>query len=158
MPGARVRLSAPDVASRPLVGRVEALDTSRLALALDQRDTVVTVDRASIVKLEVSQGRRSFSQRTRPGGMIGGAFGLIGGLVIASSVVEECTGAFCFDDLERFSWGIGGLAVGMVVGAAVSYAATPGERWQPVDLGDLAVQIRAHPDRRGLALTASVAF
>lgn len=136
--GSRIRVTVHRV-DEPLIGWVDRLQDGDLHLvgAQDHRASAIPVE--SIRSLELSLKRRSSGERWRPGLIVGGLVGAAGGLVLAASNVEDCSGGFCFDGLERLTYVAGGASVGMLAGGALSWSVLPAEEWSdpraPTDLG-----------------------
>ena len=147
-PGARVRVTAPDLGINKYTGVLEgvvgdtlAVDTLRLPLA-------------SVTRFEVHSGRKS---RVGRGALIGAAIGVGSGAVLGAIVESESCGLFGGEPcpVEGAAKGaiiLGGLGalVGTVVGAL-----TKTDRWEAVPLGRIRVTFT--PVRNGrLAILASV--
>ncbi len=146
-PGARVRVTAPDLGinkyngwMRGVVGDTLTVDTLRLPLA-------------SVTRFEVHRGRKSTVGR---GALIGAAVGAGSGAVLGAIAFSEdcimdpdpCPAAGAL--MGAITFGLPGLLVGTIVGAL-----TKTDRWEAVPLGRIRVTFT--PVRNGrLAILASV--
>lgn len=119
--GDRVRVTAPDLGLREVVGTVREFSGGVLVFLPEEGDGVREIPLASIRRLERSAGSRG---RTLRGGLVGTGVGLGAGIL---SGAAQGGG-------ESYLWGgflgglFGGLA-GLVVGALM-----PAEEWVPVAL------------------------
>ncbi len=155
-PGARVRVSAPSIVNKRLVGTVVALKVDTLVVDAKGRRGPLALPLAFVTGLEVSRGRKSNVGKGAGLGFLAGAFG---GAILGLVTYEECTG-FCPVDP-----GAGGTAlilavvlggVGAGLGAVIG-AVIPSERWETVPLDRIRVGLIRH-ERLGLTVSASVAF
>lgn len=122
--GARLRLTAPSVARRPLVGQL--VRQNDVALEIRRADgSSASVPIGSIAKLQVSSGRK---RHTLAGAFGGAALG-VGFTLIALRCKHP---GFCDDDFTNAGlvvFGGGGAALGAVVGTVVRT-----EEWTTVSL------------------------
>lgn len=147
--GHRVRVTAPSVADRHLVGTVERWTGDSLALSA-QDATVLAVPLASITRLEVSRSKRSHTA-------VGAVLGFIGfaglGYVIGSNID-------CGSDCPPAQGGaiaagivsIPGVLIGAVIGSSMKV-----DRWEEVPLERFRVSVTPHGDGR-FACGASITF
>jgi hypothetical protein len=56
--GTRVRVTAPSISQRPLLGRIHGLDRDSVVWRSEPGDSLIAWPLAAVAKLEVSQGRR----------------------------------------------------------------------------------------------------
>lgn len=125
-PGSRMRVTAPDFAPRPLVGRVSAVDTDAVVLKLDGLDEPIEVPRSVVTKWELSRGRHTQVRR-------GAGRGLIIGAAVGASL-----GLWASYEGDAFTSAPQGMLLGAAVfggvfagfGALVGLSKT--ERWEQV--------------------------
>jgi len=121
LPGARVRVTTPDLPRGQLLGAVTRIDADTLVVG----STPVAL--RSLMRLEVSTGRRShWATGLGIGFLAGAGLGAILGAAVGDPYGEICTPTQC----ALAGAGILGL-VGMPVGAVVG-AMIRTERWQEV--------------------------
>jgi hypothetical protein len=144
-PGARVRVLAPTVSSKPLTGTIRSLSEDAVTLSVEGHDERVTLARGSILRVEVGQGRNR-----RKGLLVGG--------VAAAAVGAVVGGIGCRDSSDFDSWQcatiLGGL--GFAAGAGVGAIVGAGERWQALPADSFRVTL--HPTaggRPGLSIHVS---
>jgi len=169
-PGTRVRLAFARDAD-PITpgrargtrraGRVVEVGDRTFTVAFDGHPRPVEVEKASVLRLERSLGRRSRGQsalRAAGIGLLGGA--VIGALVGLASGDDEC----CF---LNFSAGekavLYGTALGTIgtVGGALAGASSPSESWEPgaMVFGSSRVGVHLVPaGRRGAGMAVSLGF
>lgn len=150
----RVRVALPRIAG---TFHVLAATPDSLVLQRDPGSPVHRVAVASIERLDVSRGPRSagagFGRGLLIGGLIGAGVGIATGLASGS----DDPGGFLAMDAEAKALG-GGLVLGVgggLVGGLIG-ALAPGERWQRVEPGRVAVV--APPGGRGVGLRLAGAF
>lgn len=145
IPGTRVRVTAPALAPKPLVGTIKKLSDDAIDLAVKGRDDVISVPRASVIRLEVSRGRNRGK-----GALIGGAalatVGIVWGAV-------GCHGSEFPPWLCATILGVPGLVVGAGVGALVG----SGEHWNELPSDRFRVTLAPTPGR-GVALSMRFTF
>lgn len=136
-PGAKVRVSAPPVVEKRVVGFVVLLDRDTLVLNVEGRAEPLTVPLASVSVLEVHRGRKS---RVGRGALIGLAVGAGGGAIIgALATSDSCL--FDPDPCPAAGAGAGALFFvlpGTVIGAIIG-ALTRTDRWETVPLDQIRV-------------------
>ena len=118
-PGMRLRVTAPDQSSKPIVGTLVSVDSS--ALTLQTPKETVAVRREDISKLELSLRRSS----KKKAALTGAAVGLMLALASAATTGSD----------DWFSPADAALITGIVfipVGAGIGALAGHGERWGPV--------------------------
>jgi hypothetical protein len=157
--GTRIRVTAPSLSGKRLVGTLVGLDETTLRLQREGKEPLV-VPRASILKVEVSR-RRS---RNADGAGIGLLIGLGTAIAIGLATGDDCNAivgdsfearlsrAFCYDRGETaLITGILTVPAGVVLGLV----AAPGERWEASSPDRLRLAIA--PARRG-GVRASLAI
>jgi len=144
VPGIRVRITAPHLSSRPLIGTLTALEGDALSLSLEGRPEPITVPRTAVTKWEVSQGRQSHAGRGALWGLLAGA---AAGVALAAADDADggwyaVAGAFC---------GGAGAGVGALVGSLHKT-----ERWEEVEKKSL--RIGVVPLRDGVGFSVEWSF
>ncbi len=154
-PGARVRVSAPTVAERPLLGTVVALEVDTLIVDARGYAHPLALPLASLAWLEVSRGQKS---RTLKGAGIGFLVGGAAGL--ATAAIACAIAGDCYDDsltglVYAYFGGLGavvGALTGAIIGSTIDV-----DRWVDVPLERLRVSLGPQRDGR-LGLGLSVRF
>jgi hypothetical protein len=144
--GARVRVTAPSLFGKRVVGTLVGLDEMTLRLQREGKEPL-DVPRASIVRVEVSRHRSRKSQ----GAQIGLLAGLGAAIAVGLATGEKCDAivgddfasrldrAFCYDRGEMaLLTGILTVPAGVVLGIL----SAPGEKWET-----------SAPDRLHVAVT-----
>jgi hypothetical protein len=145
LPGARVRVLAPEFAPKPIVGTVESSSGQRIVLRVENRDPPVVVPFAEITRLDLSRGRARGKSA-----LIGAA---IGGALAAGSMMILCQGGGdCDTTAVAAVYGAGGLVLGGGVGAIVG-----AERWEDVPSDRIRVSLAPTPGR-GVSVRFAVSF
>jgi hypothetical protein len=144
-PGARVRVTAPVVGSKPLLGAIATVTEETLDLRVKRQEPVVSVRRADIVRLQVSRGRAR-----RKAALIGGS---IGAAALLGVTYFDCT-QWSADGCDPAASVAASAGIGFAVGAAVGALVAP-ERWQeiPADRSRVALVLA-----RGKRAAVTVAF
>ncbi len=164
--GARVRVVAPRVAERPLIGVLLAVQGVDLILRKEGSADPVVVPRAAITKFEVSRGPKSKAKAALIGGAIGAAAGAILGAAAASptkcnpnDIIEALACEVLNYDLSNSKGQY--IAVGSLAGAGVGALAgtllAHGEKWQIVSTDKIAISLLT-PSARAVAFTVSMRF
>jgi len=143
--GDRIRLKAPGVADRTIIGRLLRADQSALAVTRDD-GSVVDVPRSAIQELEVVRGRRSHA---KTGAAIGAA--AMVGVVLATPCDSSVSPCDAYSAVYAVFFGLLGAAVGAGIGKMIKT-----DRWVKVDPGR--VEVAVAPMRRGVAFGVSVRF
>ncbi len=142
--GERIRVTAPSVFSDRIVGTVVSWGSEQLVLGRPYGGTL-TFPIDSIIKLEISRGKKSYVEE---GALIGLLVGGISGYLGCGRVIKPC-------DKRALAAAI--LAVpGVVLGAIVGAAASP-TIWEEVPASQLRVSFGPQRDGR-LSLGLSVRF
>jgi hypothetical protein len=121
-PGMRVRILAPEVSPRKVIGTVEKVSADSVTLDVPGRSEPVSILREKIERLDVSGGRRSRGVDAAIAGLIGAAISAAGCALSNGSgqghiVTTGEVAAFC-------------AVVGGSLGALIGVAIPPGERWK----------------------------
>ncbi len=154
-PGARVRIKAPTLSKRPIVGTFEGVRDSILLVRGNRATTATEIRLGQIERLDVSQGKKSNAGAGALAGLLSGAaLGAGFGLVACGS------GSGCEDfggtgTIALFTGAIGaggGLLLGVIIGAA-----TQSDRWEEVAPDRLRVGLTLNQGR-GVGLGLSFAW
>jgi hypothetical protein len=121
-PGSRLRVTAPAVARKPIVGTLLEASEREIVLAASSSDRT-PIPRESITRLERSVRP---SRRTR-GALIGFGLGL------AAMFGKAVHDGGCNDGCDMSN--VAAAVVAALPVAALGAAASPGERWENVDMG-----------------------
>jgi hypothetical protein len=161
--GLRVRLTAPSLSGKRLVGTVVGLDETSLTLQREGGKETMQVPRGAITTAETSW-RRS---RKGKGAVIGALVGLGTAVVLGFAIGEN----YCGDtppELRAIMSSLGLVClskgetagvlalVGVPAGALLGLAVAPGEKWHPSSVDRLSIRIT--PARGGAGLTVSLRF
>ncbi len=151
-PGDRVRVTAPTLAPKRLVGTVVEMGADTCLLALEGHAAPVALPLASVTIVEVSRGMKS---NVVKGALIGGA--VSGGIVLGLGLAAQGDDSGWFEvtagdvAIATAVFGAVGAVIGGIIGAASS-----GERWQEVPLDRLRVGVM--PAENGLSVGVGVSF
>ena len=146
-PGARIRITAPDLGIEKQEVRFGTLRGDTLVVVAD---STLTLPLASVVRLDAYQGQRS---NAWAGAGIGLVVGVGAGVAIALMVRDE--DCFCTKGEVAAAGGAIGAAAGILIGSSIG-AVIKTDRWQEVTPDQLRVIVVPRPG--GLALGVSVAF
>jgi hypothetical protein len=137
--GARVRITAPSVGTRPLVGTLVGIESDALKLDVEGALESRVVPRSAVTKLEFSQGRK---RNTMKGAWIGLATGAVAGGALAAAYASSDGGPVNaeFVPLVAGVYGAAGMALGALIGAMVK-----SERWREADLEGPLVSVGSVP-------------
>jgi hypothetical protein len=161
--GARVRVTAPAISQRPLLGMIQGVDRDSVVWQSEPGDSLIAWPLAAVAKLEVSQGQRANTWRF---GGIGALMGAVAGaLVGAVAGNDDCpegglagfAGASC---LTRAEAAAAGAVTGILLGGGVGLLIGSGkqsERWSSVSPGRLRVAAGLGPHER-LAIAGVLTF
>ena len=157
-PGARVRVTAPDCGVRRLAITVEELSGDSFTFLGDptrSSNSINNCSLASVTRLEVRSGRqRRWGRGALIGGIVGGAFGLVGSV---GYVADGCTFGCDGQEAAIFASGIAFFGIGAgIIGAGIG-ALIKTDRWEEVPLDRLRVNVVPQKDGR-FALGLSVSF
>lgn len=125
--GPRVRLTAPAVSGKRLIGTLVRQDDATLTLQRQGAKETMAVPRAAITRIEVSRHR----SRRGKGAGIGALVGLGAAVVIGVAAGEDCYDGrarlICFD---KGTMTAASALLTIPVGTLLGMAVAPGERWQ----------------------------
>lgn len=142
-PGAWVRIKAPSVSKRWLIGKIVTINADTLMLRSEKQATPLAISLASMTELEVSQGRKSNAGKGRRIGLLAGA-GI--GFPLGYAIGEEEVSRGTVGARSAVFFGYIGLLVGAIIGSG-----THTDKWQEVPLDRIRLSIS--PQRHG-GLTA----
>lgn len=165
--GARVRLTAPSVSGKRLVGTLVGLDDTTLTLQRQGGKETLQVPRGAITTTEVSWRRSRKGKGAAIGALVGlgaaVAIGLAAGDDDCSSVQDvgnpwldltaHVLRTFCHSKGEMAAFA---AILTVPAGALLGLAVAPGEKWQPSSPDRLSVRIT--PVRGGAGLTVAFRF
>lgn len=139
----RVRVAAPALSPKPIIGRVASVDSLRLALTVTSKGSILDMPLADVTAISGSGG----IDRGR-----GAKRGALVGLGLGAWFFAD---TYRGDIRESDYFGIGFLSVGLVsfvvtpaIGALAGYGLAP-ERWEPIPLRQRSASVRS---------TASIRF
>jgi hypothetical protein len=144
--GPRVRVTAPTVSGKRLVGTLLAMDETTLTLRPQKGKDILEVPRTAITRIELS---RRPSRRGKGAG-IGALVGLGAAVAIGLAAGDDCdapaTGGGLAGALARICYGRAETAVAAAIltipaGALIGLGVAPGESW-----------VRTTPDRFSVAV------
>ena len=134
----RVRITAPTLAEKPIVGAVFELRPNTLIIKPDLSH-VWTIPLESVIAFEVSQGRKPLGKNILKSAAIGA---LALGWFIAESAKEECTwNPRGCDDSDVLRAILTAAAIGGAAGAVVGAVHRP-EHWSPIPADRLRAQLK----------------
>jgi hypothetical protein len=145
-PGDHVRLRAPSVSARRLIGSVLEADAGGIRLKLEDQKEPLEVPLSAVTRLEIGRGRRSLA---REGALIGAAIVVV---PWGAWAVAECAGECMGEAL---------VGVGLVAATSALLGALVGtvfktERWERHGISRVGAAIG--PRRGGAAIALSVRF
>ena len=150
VPGAKVRIKAPSVSKRLLIGTIVTIDADTLVLRPIRHTIWLVIPLASVSKLAVSQGlKRKTLEGAVRGLLVGAGFGVLLGYAVGPE--ENCSFIFCSRGEVAGLYGTFLGTVGLVVGALAGTGMRT-DKWERVPLGR--IRLGLLPQRRGgLALS-----
>jgi hypothetical protein len=141
--GSRIRVTAPSIAGKRLVGVIVGLDETTLRIEREEGQPPIAVPRASITKIETSRHR----SRKGQGAAIGAVFGLAAALVVGATAGSDCSNSdtvsplrmiLCYNRGEVTALaGVLTVPAGMLLGAL----AFPGEEWEVMGVDRLRLAV-----------------
>ena len=159
LPGARVRLTAPSVSDKRLVGIIRSLDDVTLTFLPRGATETMQVPRSAITELEVGRGNRR-----RKGALIGAVAGLASGVALGLATGPDCSEPDFPELFVALFGGCRGTTRATVIsiatvpaGALLGLALAPGEKWETVSPGRLGIAVMPVRDG-GLRAAVSVRF
>jgi hypothetical protein len=149
-PGLRVRILAPEVSSKKLIGTIDRLSDDSVILDVPGRTESIVVLREKIVRLDLSDGARSRGIDAAFGAGVGAAIGAASGALANSG--------------SRGGHIVSGGAVagvcallGAGVGALIGLAIPPGEHWREMSATHYRMGFTPRLDH-GLDLAVALSF
>lgn len=131
-PGSRVRVTAPSLTARSMVGWIDAVGPTTLTLVI-RGDSVAVVPLQAIDRLELSVKRWSRGTRVKRSAGIGVLVGIVPGLMLGFAASSNCSGEWCWRGLEILGYALLGALAGAGIGAIVG-GLQPTDDWQAADL------------------------
>ncbi|HUQ99511.1 MAG TPA: hypothetical protein VM166_08655 [Gemmatimonadaceae bacterium] len=130
--GMRVRVSTP--LNRNAKGVIQSVGTDSLVIFTEPFGAPLRVSRASITRLDISEGRTAL-EGAKKGALWGGIYGVVSGAVILVSTKDGrvdsgyqengyTTGELAFENL------VGGVGLGALIGGLIK-----AERWSRIEIG-----------------------
>ena len=161
-PGARVRLTCPEVDMEGTKGTAIAVRRDTLVLRHDIRrpsggsgwvDTDIPL--ASVTRLDVHLGRKSHErQGAYIGGMIGAGLGALMGAAVANGCIVSCQSPSADEQSQVAGAFLGGVTFGLIGGGVGALIRT--DLWEEIPLDRLRVSFA--PKRDGFSVGVWVAF
>jgi hypothetical protein len=124
LPGARVRVDAPELGRTPRIATLVAMDDTRVTLWLPGEGRERSLPLPEVRKLEVSQGKHPHPA--------GGILGALAGGVGASGIAGSTCHTHGSDDLRCFGRSVFAFLPGAVVGAVLGSVLSQSETWKPI--------------------------
>jgi hypothetical protein len=156
--GTRVRVLAPRIAERAIVGVLVGADGDDLVVKQAGSNVSIAVPRIAISRLEMSQGRASKAK----GALVGAGMGAAAGAAFGAGP-RNCRNAPGCEALTDTAFGsnsnyvAGSVLVGAGVGALVGALVTRGERWRVAPTDSVSISL-ATPGGRSIGLRVGIAF
>ena len=147
VPGKRVRIKAPSVFDRPLVGSIVTVSADSLVLRSEKQSTPLTIPLASVTNLEVSWARESNAGKGSVIGLLAGAG--IGFAIGSTKGPFGDTGSKETGAGLAALFGLGGLMLGGTIGSTIRT-----EEWEEVPTDRIRLGLLPHR-HGGLALSFS---
>lgn len=144
--GMRVRVTAPDIAPKPVVGTIQKVSDEAIELAVKGRDDTIHVPRSRVLRLEVSRGRNRSAGLVVVGDVVAAAGAIVGALGCRDSA--DFGSSSCAAILGGFGFALGG-AVGAIVGV--------GDKWKDLGAERFRVTLAPSPGR-GVAVSMRFTF
>ncbi len=147
--GSRVRVTALSLAAKPMVGWIDAVGPTTMTLVI-RGDSVAVVPLHAVDRLELSVKRWNRGARVKRAAGLGGLVGMVPGLMLGFAASSNCSGEWCWRELEIFGYALLGALAGAGIGAIVG-GLQPTDDWQAADLegaGSSSVQITDQVGRR----------
>ena len=111
--GTRVRIKAPSISKRRLVGSIVTLSADSLFLKLKKKTIPLAIPLASVTRLEMSRGKKRNIGKGALYGFLGGAvLGAVFGNVRCGRPVADCVGCEQCIGTEKTEAGNGTAGVG----------------------------------------------
>lgn len=147
--GARVRITTADTSPVVVIGELIAVSESAVSVRRELDSGDVTIPRALVYRLEVSDGTNRGAS-ARKGGLIGI---VIGGLV-GFALGEDCgpDAGICF---PRSETAVAGAGVGAAAGALIGFMAGASERWRNTGVP---ARLSIFPTARSISIASTLRF
>ncbi len=130
--GSRVRVTAPSLAAKPMVGWIDAVGPTTMTLVV-RGDSVAVVPLHAVDRLELSVKRWNRGTRVKRAAGTGALAGFIPGLLIGLATTRDCSGEFlCLRELTIFFSGMLGSLAGAGIGAIIG-SQQPTDHWQTAE-------------------------
>ncbi len=143
--GSRVRVTAPSLAAKPVVGWIDAVGPTTMTLVI-RGDSIAVVPLDAIDRLELSVQRWNRGTRIKKAAGIGALAGFIPGLLVGIGTTRDCSGEFlCMRELTILASGLLGSLVGAGIGAIVG-SQQPTDHWRPADLAGETFSLLENPE------------
>ena len=131
-PGSRVRVTAPSLTARPMVGWIDAVGPTTMTLVV-RGDSVAVVPLHAVDRLELSVKRWNRGTRVKRAAGTGALAGFIPGLLIGLATTRDCSGEFlCLRELTILFSGMLGSLAGAGIGAIIG-SQQPTDHWQTAE-------------------------
>jgi hypothetical protein len=147
-PGTRVRVEAPNAFNGKLIGTVTSMTNDAVTLEVPDHAAPVSVERAKITQMEVSNGLHSRWFYA----LIGAGIGAAAGALIGSGSSAH-PGDYMTRDGVMGQDALLGLGLGALIGAAIP----PSERWESMGAFHARISVVPRPDH-GIGLIVAAAF
>ena len=145
----RVRVTAPSVDHRRLVGSVVTVDDERITLWRD-RGRLLEVPRSAVVIFEECRRRGQKGRGMRNGALVGIGLAAAGAIW---AMADDCRGFGCFSPGATF---VLGAVIYAPIGALVGAGIAPDEEWQTSTPDRFRVTVA--PARGGVRAGLTIAF
>lgn len=129
---ARIRVTVPSGNDQGFVGWIEHVDDKTLTLA-PERGPHLTLDRATISRIERPDGKRSRAAQIFWGALIG----MAGGYGASKSTYDACGSSTYLCELDNVEHRFFAMTAGAVAGGVIGGFAVPTQRWKKVPLSSL---------------------
>ncbi len=135
--GSRVRVTAPSLAAKPVVGWIDAVGPTTMTLII-RGDSIAVVPLDAIDRLELSVQRWNRGTMVKRAARTGALAGFIPGLLIGLATTRDCSGEFlCMRELTILFSGMLGSLAGAGIGAIVG-SQQPTDHWEPAEVEAIA--------------------
>ena len=156
-PGTRLRVFAPTLGGKPMVGVLQSLRDNTLTLAAEGHASAVVVPRQEITRIDRSGGRHSRGRWAVRGAGLGLLAGVAIGLAAGNSCTNELIDVFTLGACSAGPKAAIGAILGVPAGALIGLAVPPGERWEHVPLGQ-GRSAATHPARLRSIVSVTISF
>lgn len=130
--GSRVRVTAPSLVAKPVVGWIDAVGPTTMTLVI-RGDSVIVIPLDAVDRLELSVKRWNRGTRVKRAAGTGALAGFIPGLLIGLATTRDCSGEFlCLRELTILFSGMLGSLAGAGIGAIIG-SQQPTDHWQTAE-------------------------